>query len=128
MHLLPTGTAANIAARSTWGLPQLPPPPPPLPRPAAQDPFRPHTSNNTIRCLTVFPGKPARFFERPEKNIQRSNTPADQFSMARSGPFSPRSIAKKLGGPMWRAGQGLSGLNSGTETPASDKITKRRLF
>jgi hypothetical protein len=43
--------------------------PPPL-RPAAQDPFRPHTSNNTIRCLTVFPGKPARFFVRPESTNQ----------------------------------------------------------
>jgi hypothetical protein len=53
------------------------------PRPAAQDPVRPH-SNNTIRCLTVFPGKPARFFERPEKTFQRSNAPADHFSMARS--------------------------------------------
>jgi hypothetical protein len=41
-HLLPTGTAANIAARSTQGTATAPP------RPAAQDPVRPYTSNYTM--------------------------------------------------------------------------------
>ncbi len=109
------------------GQPPTPPPAaahgdrhsPPPPRRAAQGPVRPHISNNTIRCLTVFPGKPARFFRTPREDRSKSLplTHPLIISMARSG---PRSITKKRGGPLWRAGQGLSGLNSGTENPASE--------